>query len=71
MKNKPFRGFSYIDLFAGPGKNLLRESGRVVLGSPLIALVQPRPFTSYYLVEKDPRYFDALLARSQRIAIEE
>ena len=41
----------YIDLFAGPGKNIDRDSGTVFLGSPLVALNTTYPFTDYFFVD--------------------
>lgn len=39
MKSKwPQR--NYIDLFAGPGKNLNKDSGEILFGSPLLSLVK-------------------------------
>ncbi len=50
MKGKwPLR--TYIDLFAGPGKCVDRNTGQTHLGSPLIALTSKHPFTSYYFVD--------------------
>jgi three-Cys-motif partner protein len=47
MRNKfPIR--RYVDLFAGPGKNRVKKSGNVLLGSPLLALTTRFPFTSYF-----------------------
>ena len=53
----------YIDLLAGPGKNLVRESGEVLLGSPLIALKAKYPFTGYYFVDLSSDMTEALRKR--------
>ncbi len=53
MREKPWRGRYYIDLLAGPGKNQVRETGKVLLGSPLLALTTEFPFTRYHFVELD------------------
>lgn len=45
---------NYIDLFAGPGKNVLKDTGKVILGSPLLSLVTKYPFTSYYFADLNP-----------------
>lgn len=50
----------YIDLFAGPGKNRIRDTGEILLGSPLIALTTRYPFTGYFFVELSPEDADAL-----------
>ena len=41
----------YVDLLAGPGKNVVRDSGTVLLGSPLLALTTTHPFTGYFFVD--------------------
>jgi len=55
----------YIDLFAGSGKARLRDSGRVVLGSPLLALAVPNPYDRYIFCEQDS---DAMNALKQRVS---
>lgn len=62
MRSKwPYR--NYIDLQAGPGKNRIRETGKVFLGSPLLALTTQYPFTGYYFVEFDSEMAEALQTR--------
>jgi three-Cys-motif partner protein len=56
---------NYVDLLAGPGKNRIRETGDVLLGSPLLALTTTHPFTGYYCVERDHRNVGALATRCQ------
>jgi len=51
---------NYIDLLSGPGKNRIRNSKKILLGSPLIALTTPHPFTGYYFVELSEQNKDAL-----------
>lgn len=64
MKDKwPER--NYVDLQAGPGKNVIRETGEVLLGSPLIALSCQPPFTGYYFVEYDAECASALQKRCE------
>jgi three-Cys-motif partner protein len=53
----------YIDLLSGPGKNRVRESGEVLLGSPLIALTTQHPFTHYIFVDNSPENTAALRER--------
>ena len=55
---------TYIDLFAGPGKCLDRESGAVYLGSPLLAVTTRHPFTDYYFVDQDEAALAALKQRA-------
>lgn len=54
---------NYIDLMAGPGKNRIRETTRICLGSPLIALSTKFPFTGYYFIDKNPKNTEALQER--------
>jgi three-Cys-motif partner protein len=60
-KKWPRRG--YIDLFAGPGKCIDRNTGEIFLGSPLVALTTKYPFTDYWFVDNDQKNIDALTAR--------
>jgi len=48
----------FVDGFAGPGYNLIRSTGEVVEGSPLIAL--QAGFGRIFLIEKDPSVADSL-----------
>lgn len=41
----------YVDLMAGPGKNRLKETGQIILGSPLLALTTTYPFTDYFFAD--------------------
>lgn len=54
----------YVDLFAGPGKCHVAQTRITHLGSPLIALTAPHPFTGYYFVDLDAGNIDALKRRS-------
>jgi three-Cys-motif partner protein len=56
----------YIDLFAGAGKAVIRETGELVLGSPLLALSVPDPFTKYIFCDDDPERVAALEERVAR-----
>ncbi|HVN08940.1 MAG TPA: three-Cys-motif partner protein TcmP [Patescibacteria group bacterium] len=51
----------YVDLFAGPGRCWIRETGEEIDGSPLIAL--KFNFSKYFFFESDPRCYEALEAR--------
>ena len=53
MRGRRWRAINYVDLFAGPGKCRVRGSDEICLGSPLIALKAPHPFTHYYFVDLD------------------
>jgi three-Cys-motif partner protein len=54
---------NYIDLFAGPGKNVVKGTNRIFLGSPLIALTTRYPFTGFYFVNNKRSEMDALKQR--------
>ena len=62
MKNKWPRRL-YLDLFSGPGYSRVRDTGRVVLGSPMIALSLPDPFDEYVFSDESPEALDALRIR--------
>jgi len=62
MKNKWPRRL-YLDLFSGPGYSRVRDTGRVVLGSPMIALSLPDPFDAYVFSDESPEALDALRIR--------
>lgn len=53
----------YVDLFAGPGKSKVKNTGEVVKGSPLLALDLPYRFNKYIFVETDPKSLSALEKR--------
>jgi three-Cys-motif partner protein len=53
----------YIDLFAGAGRSRIKESGKIVDGSPMIALGIENPFDRYIFVDENPTNIDALSKR--------
>ena len=53
----------YIDLFAGPGKCRCRETNKILLGSPLIAMTTKHPFTNYVFADMRKENLDALSKR--------
>lgn len=60
---KIFSKSYYVDFFAGPGLNEIKETGDVVLGSPLLADRVPsqnKKFDRLLLVENDPTRTHAL-----------
>jgi three-Cys-motif partner protein len=63
MRTRPWRGLHFIDLFSGPGKCQIRNTKQILLGSPLLALTLPHPFTQYFFVDADPTAIDALKNR--------
>ncbi len=56
----------YIDLFAGAGYSVIRETGKIVRSSALIAMSVPSPFTKYILCESDPQLLSALKYRIEQ-----
>lgn len=62
MRDKPWRRRHYIDLFAGPGKCRV-PMGPVNLGSSLLSLVTPYPFTDYFFVDNDEQNIEVLRQR--------
>lgn len=62
-------GASYIELYSGPGRSLIRGTGRFVDGSPLVAYKAARDsgarFSEVHLADIDP---DHIAAVEQRIA---
>lgn len=63
-QEKYAKNYWYLDLLAGPGTNLIKEAGAVVIGSPFIAIFfAQRPFTKYIFIELDPRRVKALRRR--------
>lgn len=61
MKKQKWRASNYIDLQAGPGKNLIEND--IYLGSPLISLGVKPPFTHYWFNELDATHFKSLSTR--------
>jgi three-Cys-motif partner protein len=55
----------YIDLFAGAGRALIRETKKIVPASPLVALDIPKPFSKYIFCELEPDKLSALKQRVQ------
>ena len=53
----------YIDLFAGAGRARIKDSGKIVDGSQLIALGIENPFDRYIFCEQNPNNMNALSSR--------
>lgn len=59
-------GAAFVDLFSGPGRARLRNSGRQIDGSPIIALKHAKaPFTKVIACEVDADNVAALRARTE------
>ncbi|MBI2825277.1 MAG: three-Cys-motif partner protein TcmP [Planctomycetia bacterium] len=56
-------GLAYVDLFAGPGVCVIRENGRRIPGSVLIAAHAPKPFRRIVACELNPDLANACEAR--------
>jgi three-Cys-motif partner protein len=62
MKNK-WPKITYVELFSGPGRCIVRQSSEIIDGSPLVALNIAKPFSEYHFVELDPVSLKALELR--------
>ena|SRR6266545_2625549 len=58
----------YLDLYAGAGYSKIRDSSRIIPGSPLRALLLPDAFDRYVFCEEDAAKLGALRSRAQQIA---
>lgn len=53
----------YIELYAGAGYSQIRDTDRIIAGSPIQALTLRVPFDKYIFCEQDPPKIEALRAR--------
>lgn len=64
---RKFRARTYVDLYCGPGRSRIRETGDFVDGSPLVAWEAGArhgvQFTEFLLADSDPDYLDAARRR--------
>jgi three-Cys-motif partner protein len=64
-------GATYIDLYCGPGRAAIRETGERVDGSALLAFKaageKKAPFTELHVGDTNPEYVQACVTRLQRI----
>lgn len=60
----------YIDLFSGAGHARVKNTTKVVVASPLLALSVQNPFDRYIFCDSDPRCIEALQVRAGRVAPE-
>lgn len=60
-------GATYIDLFSGPGKAIIKETGETIDGSPLVACecasLSNSQFKEVHLADTDKNYLKAVKAR--------
>ena len=66
-------GATYIDLYCGPGRSLVRETGQIVDGSPLVATLKAfeckAPFTGVFVGDAEKSCVDAAASRLTARAI--
>jgi three-Cys-motif partner protein len=53
----------YIELYAGAGRSRIRQTSKIIVGSPLLALKVKDPFDKYVFCEEDPANLEALKFR--------
>ena len=58
----------YIELYAGAGYSRIRDTERIVAGSPIHALSLEVPFDKYIFCERNPEKLEALRVRVKRHA---
>jgi three-Cys-motif partner protein len=56
----------YVDLFSGPGFCRIKETGKILKSSPLIALSLPIPFDKYIFCDNDKKSIQAISERVSR-----
>jgi three-Cys-motif partner protein len=57
---------TFIDLYSGAGYSRLRSTGKILKGSPILALSVKDLFDQYVLCEENPENFQALKTRIDR-----
>ena len=62
MKNK-WHYRAYVELFAGPGRGIVRNTSQIIKGSPLLAIEQSVPFTYHIFVDINKSAVEALEKR--------
>lgn len=64
-QGRPAGGAAFIDLFAGPGKCRVRETGEIIPGSPMLALMhEGAPFTKVIACDIDDENVSSLSLRT-------
>lgn len=61
----------YVDVFAGPGRCLIRGTTTEINGSPMLAAESKATFTDYYLADSDPESISTLRERISRLTLPE
>jgi len=64
-------GATFIDVFCGPGRARIRETERIVDGSPIIAarkaIESETPFNEVHVADANPAFVDAVKARLEKL----
>ena len=63
MRGRSWRRRTFIDLFSGPGKCVIRDTNEFIIGSPLLAIQTQFPFTDYYFNDLDQSTINSLAQR--------
>ena len=61
-----FERFWYVETCSGPGVIKVKDSGRLILGTPLLAMTNEPYFTGYRFIEQDQGIANALKERHKR-----
>ena len=60
---------AYIELFAGPGRGIVRDRSQIIDGSPLLAIKQAVPFSRYIFVDINSDALSALEKRARQLSL--
>ena len=67
-------GATYIDLFSGPGKSYVKETGQIIDGSPLVACEcaesSGSQFQEVHLADTNAAYLEAVKTRLSKFSVE-
>lgn len=58
----------YIDLYAGAGYARVKDTKKILKGSPILALTVPHPFSKYVFCEENKELLEALRTRVGRLS---
>jgi three-Cys-motif partner protein len=67
-------GAAYIDVFCGPGRSIIRTTGKFINGSPIAAFVKAKaslaPFTAVHISDADPNLLSSAEKRLIDLALQ-
>jgi three-Cys-motif partner protein len=67
-------GATYIDLYCGAGRAVIRESGEVIDGGPLVAFKCANesgvPFSQFYIADANQEKCDACAKRISNVGVD-